>query len=78
MWRDDLGISRKVVDIDFASRCLKKWFNPKMKHCASKMLHFVIRRLCDEEVPLKITKKICLGNPTDEEVMAYYNASKMT
>ena len=78
MWRDDLGVSRKVVNIDFASRSLGKWYNPEKKHCAAKMLRFVIRRLIDEEVPLSITQKVCMQHPKDEDTLAYHDASRIS
>ena len=78
MWRDDLGVSRKVIDIGYATKSLGKWYNPKRLHCASKMLQFVIRRIIDEEVPLALTKKVCMQHPKDEDVLAYHDASRLS
>lgn len=59
MWREDLEVSRKVIDIGFATKNLGKWYKPHKKHDVAGMFKFVIRRLIDEEIPLKLTKAVC-------------------
>ena len=78
MWRDDLEVSRKVIDIKFATKNLGRWFKTYKKHDAAKMLQFVIRRLIDEEIPLKLTKNVCKEVTKDSDVEEYYNASKLS
>ena len=76
MWRQDLGISKKVVDISFATNNLRKWFDPTKRHDAAKMLKFVIQKLIEEEIPLKIVERVSSNKRTDSDVEKYYNSCK--
>lgn len=58
MWRNDIGASRKVVDIGHATTALGKWFKPKAKHDAADMLRFVISKLIEESMSKKKFKAI--------------------
>lgn len=78
MWREDLGVSRKVVDISFVTHNFGKWFKPDKKHDAAKMLRFVIEKLIDEQNPLKMTLSITNPDRSDFDVEKYYNSCKLS
>lgn len=76
MWRDDLGVSRRVVDIAFFTKSLGRWFTPSRRHDAGEMLRFVIQRLIDEEIPLRVTANVLQMYNRDGDVEKYYNSCK--
>ena len=78
MWREDLGVSRKVVNISFVTQMLNKWFRATKKHDVGKMLRFVLQRLIDEQVPLKLIRLSLKPDSKDEDTMKYYSSCKLS
>ena len=78
MWREDLGVSRKVVNIKFLTKSLNKWYKVNKKHDVGEILRFVVRRLIHEQVPLELVQKLHDDDNVDENVLNYYNSCKLS